>query len=83
MLDDNLLAGVIASSRRPPASASWARPWAPSPSPCCSARTTRLSRPAAVDGVLTKLMQSGEVEKIYNKWFVERSAKNVSLNLPG
>ena len=45
VLDDNLLAGVIASSKNPPASASWARPWAPSPSPCCSARTTRLSRP--------------------------------------
>ena len=38
---------------------------------------------AAVDGVLTKLMASGEMEKIYTKWFVNPiPPKNVSLNLP-
>ena len=37
----------------------------------------------AVDGVLTKLMQSGEMEKIYTKWFMTPiPPKNVALNLP-
>ena len=33
-------------------------------------------------GVLTRLMQSGEMEKIYTKWFVSPiPPKNMSLNL--
>ena len=36
-----------------------------------------------MDGVLIKLMQSGEMEKIYTKWFVNPiPPKNMSLNLP-
>jgi glutamate/aspartate transport system substrate-binding protein len=36
-----------------------------------------------VDDALRKLMKSGELEKIYTKWFVAPiPPKNTSLNLP-
>ena len=82
VLDDNLLAGVIASSKNPAGFRIVGETMGSEP----IALLFRKDDPAfkaAVDGVLTKLMQSGEVEKIYNKWFVNPiPPKNVSLNLP-
>jgi glutamate/aspartate transport system substrate-binding protein len=38
---------------------------------------------AAVDDSLRRMMKSGELEKIYGKWFVAAiPPKNTSLNLP-
>lgn len=38
---------------------------------------------AGVDGVLVRLMQTGELEKIYAKWFTSLiPPRNLSLNLP-
>ena len=82
VLDDNLLAGVIASSKNPAGFRIVGETMGSEP----IALLFRKDDPAfkaAVDGVLTKLMQSGEMEKIYTKWFVNPiPPKNMSLNLP-
>ena len=82
VLDDNLLAGMIANSKDPSAYRIVGEPLGAEP----IALLFRKDDPAfkaAVDGVLTKLMQSGEMEKIYTKWFVNPiPPKNMSLNLP-
>src|SRR5574337_960138 len=82
VLDDNLLAGLIASSKDPGAYRIVGEPLGAEP----IALLFRKDDPgfkAAVDGVITRLMQSGEMEKIYTKWFVSPiPPKNVSLNLP-
>ena len=82
VLDDNLLAGVISSSKNPSNFRIVGEALGSEP----IALLFRKDDPAfkaAVDGVLTRLMQSGEVEKIYTKWFVNPiPPKNVSLNLP-
>ena len=82
VLDDNILAGVIANSKDPSAYRIVGEPLGAEP----IALLFRKDDPAfksAVDGVLTRLMQSGEAEKIYTKWFVDPiPPKNVSLNLP-
>ena len=82
VLDDNLLAGMIANSKDPSAYRIVGEPLGAEP----IALLFRKDDPAfkaAVDSVLTKLMQSGEMEKIYTKWFVNPiPPKNMSLNLP-
>ncbi|MBS0291970.1 MAG: amino acid ABC transporter substrate-binding protein [Proteobacteria bacterium] len=82
VLDDNLLAGLIANSKDPGAYRIVGEPLGAEP----IALLFRKDDPgfkAAVDGVLTRLMQSGEVEKTYTKWFMSPiPPKNVSLNLP-
>lgn len=82
VLDDNLLAGMIANSKDPSAYRIVGEPLGAEP----IALLFRKDDPgfkAAVDGVLTKLMQSGEMEKIYAKWFMNPiPPKNVALNLP-
>ncbi len=82
VLDDNLLAGMIANSKDPSAYRIVGEPLGAEP----IALLFRKDDPgfkAAVDGVLTKLMQSGEMEKIYTKWFVNPiPPKNMSLDLP-
>jgi glutamate/aspartate transport system substrate-binding protein len=36
-----------------------------------------------VDETMTKLFKSGEIEKIYNKWFMNPiPPKNINLNVP-
>ena len=82
VLDDNLLAGLIANSKDPAAYRIVGEPLGAEP----IALLFRKDDPgfkAAVDGVITRLMQSGEMEKLYTKWFVSPiPPKNVSLNLP-
>ncbi|MDE2415929.1 MAG: amino acid ABC transporter substrate-binding protein [Comamonadaceae bacterium] len=82
VLDDNILAGLLANSKDPSAYRIVGEPLGAEP----IALLFRKDDPgfkAAVDGVLSRLMQSGEMEKIYTKWFVSPiPPKNVSLNLP-
>ena len=82
VLDDNLLAGIIANAKNPTAyrivgDALGAEP---------IALLFRKDDPAfktAVDDSLRRMMKSGDLEKIYTKWFVAAiPPKNTSLNLP-
>ncbi len=82
VLDDNLLAGVIANSKNPKGYKIVGEVLGAEP----IALLFRRDDPAmkkAVDDALVAMMQSGEVAKIYDKWFVQPIApKNMSLNLP-
>ena len=82
VLDDNLLAGIIASNRNPAAFHIVGESLGSEP----IALVIRKDDPAfktAVDNSLRKLMKSGDVEKIYNKWFMSPiPPANTSLNLP-
>ena len=80
VLDDNLLAGMIANSKDPSAYRIVGEPLGAEPIALLSRKDDPTFK-AAVDGVLTKLMQNGEMEKIYTKWFVNPiPPKNMSLN---
>ncbi|MBN9624681.1 MAG: ABC transporter substrate-binding protein [Acidovorax sp. SCN 65-28] len=82
VLDDNLLAGMIANSKDPSAYRIVGEPLGAEPIALLFRKDDPTFK-AAVDGVLIKLMQSGEMEKIYTKWFVSPiPPKNMSLNLP-
>ena len=82
VLDDNLLAGVIANSANPKGYKIVGEVLGSEP----IALLFRKDDPAfkkAVDDSLIKLMKSGELAKIYDKWFVQPiPPKNMSLNLP-
>lgn len=82
VLDDNLLAGVIANSKNPTGYKIVGEVLGSEP----IALLFRRDDPAfkkAVDDVLVRMMESGEVAKIYDKWFVQPiPPKNASLNLP-
>lgn len=82
VLDDNLLAGVIANSKNP-------KDYKIVGEVLCAEPIALLFRrddPAmkkAVDDALIGMMQSGEVAKIYDKWFVQPiPPKNTALDLP-
>ncbi|BEP92849.1 amino acid ABC transporter substrate-binding protein [Acidovorax sp. A79] len=82
VLDDNLLAGLISNSKDPSAYRIVGEPLGAEPIALLFRKDDPTFK-AAVDGVLTRLMQSGEMEKIYTKWFVNPiPPKNMSLNLP-
>jgi glutamate/aspartate transport system substrate-binding protein len=82
VLDDNLLAGVIANSKNPAGFKIVGEVLGSEP----IAILFRKDDPAfkkAVDDVLVGMMASGEVAKIYDKWFVQPiPPKNAPLNLP-
>ena len=82
VLDDNLLAGVIANSRDPKALKIAGESLQSEP----IAILFRKDDPAfkqAVDGVLKSMMASGEMARHYDKWFMQPiPPRNVSLNLP-
>ena len=82
VLDDNLLAGIIATSKNPAGYRIVGEALGSEP----IALLFRKDDPAfksAVDGVLKRLMQSGEMEQIYTKWFMSPiPPRNSSLNLP-
>ncbi|RZL61082.1 MAG: transporter substrate-binding domain-containing protein [Variovorax sp.] len=82
VLDDNLLAGLIANGRNPTGFHIVGEPLASEP----IALLFRKDDPAfkkAVDDSLRKFMQSGGAEKLYNKWFMSPiPPKNANLNLP-
>ena len=82
VLDDNLLAGVVANSANPKGYKIVGEVLGSEP----IAILFRKDDPAfkkAVDEQLVKLMQSGELAKIYDKWFMQPiPPKNMALNLP-
>lgn len=82
VLDDNLLAGIIANAKNPGAYRIVGEPLGSEP----IALLFRKDDPdfkKAVDDSLRRMMKSGELEKIYTKWFVAAiPPKNTSLNLP-
>ncbi|WP_280192497.1 transporter substrate-binding domain-containing protein [Delftia sp. PS-11] len=82
VLDDNLLAGVIANSKNPDGFKIVGEVLGSEP----IAILFRKDDPAfkkAVDDALMRMMASGEVAKIYDKWFVQPiPPKNAPLNLP-
>jgi len=82
VLDDNLLAGIIANSKNPSAYRIVGEPLGSEP----IALLFRKDDPAfkaAVDDSLRRMMKSGDLEKIYTRWFVAAiPPKNTSLNLP-
>ena len=82
VLDDNLLAGVIASSKNPDGYKIVGEVLGSEP----IALLFRKDDPTfkkAVDGALTELMKSGEVAKVYDKWFMQPiPPANKPLNLP-
>ena len=82
VLDDNLLAGVIANSKNPKGYKIVGEVLGAEP----IALLFRRDDPAmkkAVDDALIAMMQSGEVAKIYEKWFVQPiPPKNMALDLP-
>ena len=82
VLDDNLLAGIVANSRDPKLYKLTGSTLQSEP----IALLFRKDDPAfkqAVDGELTAMMASGEMAKHYDKWFVQPiPPRNVSLNLP-
>lgn len=82
VLDDNLLAGVVANSRDPKLYKLAGTSLQSEP----IALLFRKDDPAfkqAVDGELKAMMASGEMAKHYDKWFMQPiPPRNVSLNLP-
>ena len=82
VLDDNLLAGVIANSKDPKGYKIVGEVLGSEP----IALLFRKDDPSfkkAVDDALVGMMKSGEVAQIYDKWFVQPiPPKNMSLNLP-
>ena len=82
VLDDNLLAGVIANSANPKGYKIVGEVLGSEP----IALLFRKDDPAfkkAVDDSLTILMKSGELAKVYDKWFMQPiPPKNMTLNLP-
>ena len=78
----DLLAGIIANSKNPAAYRITGEALGSEPIALLF-RKDDPSFKAAVDESLRKLMKSGELEKIYTKWFVAAiPPKNTSLNLP-
>jgi glutamate/aspartate transport system substrate-binding protein len=82
VLDDNLLAGVVANSRDPKLYKLTGSSLQSEP----IAILFRKDDPAfkqAVDGELKAMMASGEMAKHYDKWFMQPiPPRNVALNLP-
>ncbi|RIX74828.1 transporter substrate-binding domain-containing protein [Acidovorax cavernicola] len=82
VLDDNLLAGVIANSKNPDGYKVVGEVLGSEP----IALLFRKDDPAfkkAVDDALVRMMASGEVAKLYDKWFMQPiPPKNAALNLP-
>jgi len=82
VLDDNLLAGIIANSKTPQAWRIVGEPLGSEP----IALLFRKDDPAfkaAVDGAIRALMKSGELDRLYAKWFLEPiPPRQTPLNLP-
>lgn len=82
VLDDNMLAGVIAQSKNPQNYKIVGEVIGAEP----IAIQFSKSEPAikqAVDDVIRQLIANGEIERLYAKWFTQPIApKNMNLNLP-
>lgn len=82
VIDDNLLAGIIANSTAPQNFKITGEVLGSEP----IALLFRKDDPTfkkAVDGAIVELMQSGELAQLYDKWFMQPiPPKNIPLNLP-
>ena len=82
MLDDNLLAGVIAQSKNPQG---WKIVGEVIGAEPIAIQFTRRDPEVkkAVDAALRQMMKNGEIHQLYAKWFTQPiPPKNVNLNLP-
>ena len=82
MMDDALLYGEMAKAKRP---ADWTVVGTPQSFEAygCMLRKDDPAFKKVVDGALTKVMTSGEAEKIYAKWFLQPiPPKGLNLNFP-
>jgi glutamate/aspartate transport system substrate-binding protein len=81
-MDDALLYGEIGKAKKP---ADWAVVGTPQSFEAygCMMRKDDAGFKKVVDGALAKVMQSGEAEKIYAKWFqAPIPPKGMNLNFP-
>ena len=82
VLDDNLLAGVMAGSKNPQGYKIVGEVIGAEPIAIQFTRNDPQVK-KAVDGAILQMIRSGEIHKLYNKWFMQPIApKNVNLNLP-
>ena len=82
VLDDNILAGVIANSKNPKGYKLVGEVLSSEPIALLFRRDDPTMK-KAVDDALIAMMKSGEVAKIYDKWFVQPiPPKNMALGLP-
>jgi glutamate/aspartate transport system substrate-binding protein len=82
MMDDALLYGEMAKARKP---GDWVVVGTPQSYEAygCMMRKDDPQFKKLVDSAIAKLMQSGEAEKIYNKWFLNPiPPKGLNLNFP-
>jgi glutamate/aspartate transport system substrate-binding protein len=82
MMDDALLYGEMAKARKP---GDWVVVGTPQSLEAygCMMRKDDPQFKKLVDSTIVKLMQSGEAEKIYNKWFLNPiPPKGLNLNFP-
>lgn len=82
VMDDNILAGLIVNSKNPSEFKIVGESLSEEP----IAIMYRKDDPGfkkVVDGAVTSMMKSGELEKIYNKWFTQPiPPRNVAVNMP-
>lgn len=82
VLDDNMLAGVIGQSKNPKGYKIVGEVIGAEPIAIQFSRNDPQIK-KAVDGAILQMIRSGELHKLYNKWFMQPIApKNVNLNLP-
>jgi glutamate/aspartate transport system substrate-binding protein len=82
MMDDVLLFGEIAKSKRPGDYAVVGKPQS-FEAYGCMLRKDDPQFKKLVDDTLSSVMQSGEINKIYNKWFLSPiPPRNVNMNFP-
>jgi glutamate/aspartate transport system substrate-binding protein len=82
IMDDVLLAGAIANARNPKEFAVVGPPLAVTPYGLVMRKNDAAFK-KLVDATLLRLMQSGEMEKLYHKWFMSPIVpKGINLNLP-
>ena len=82
VLDDNLLAGVVANSNNPKGYKIVGEVLSAEPIALLFSKDDPAFK-KAVDDALIKMMKSGELAQVYDKWFMQPiPPKNVALNLP-
>jgi glutamate/aspartate transport system substrate-binding protein len=82
VLDDNMLAGVIAQSKNPQGFKIVGEVIGAEPIAIQFSKADPAIK-AAVDGVLRDMMANGDLERLYNRWYLQPiPPKNMNLNLP-
>jgi len=82
VMDDNILAGLIATARTPADFRIVGEVLSVEPIAIMLRRDDAAFK-SAVDGTIRAMVKSGEFEKLYNKWFMSPiPPRNTSVNLP-